>query len=65
VTGNTTLAGTSLVFGTQQWRVAATIPVAGGVIGNIAWNSAPAAEGPVGWVCTAPGTWKAFGTIAA
>lgn len=31
-------------------------------------NSAPAAEGSAGWICTAagtPGTWKALGTIAA
>lgn len=35
--------------------------------GDIIWNSAPAAAGTIGWVCTAggtPGTWKTFGTIA-
>jgi hypothetical protein len=43
-------------------------PVAGTyVVGDIVWNTAPAAGGTVGWVCTTggtPGTWKAFGTIA-
>lgn len=36
--------------------------------GDIVWHSSPAASGNIGWVCTAagtPGTWKAFGTIAA
>jgi hypothetical protein len=38
------------------------------VVGEVCWNTAPAASGTVGWVCTAagtPGTWKTFGTIAA
>lgn len=36
--------------------------------GDIVWNSAPSAGGTVGWICTAsgsPGTWKAWGSIAA
>lgn len=36
-------------------------------IGDRCWNSAPAASGVLGWVCTGngtPGTWKSFGTIA-
>jgi len=36
--------------------------------GDICFNTGAAAEGTVGWVCTTagtPGTWKAFGTIAA
>lgn len=36
-------------------------------VGDIVWNSAPAAGGTLGWVCTtggSPGTWKAFGGIA-
>ena len=36
-------------------------------VGDIAWHSAPAASGNIGWVCTTagtPGTWKTFGTIS-
>lgn len=36
-------------------------------VGDTVYNSAPAAAGSIGWVCTTagtPGTWKAFGTIA-
>ena len=36
--------------------------------GDICHNTAPSASGNVGWVCVTagtPGTWKAFGTIAA
>lgn len=38
------------------------------LVGDTVWNTAPAAAGSMGWVCTtagSPGTWKAFGTIAA
>lgn len=38
------------------------------VVGDKVHNTAPAAGGTVGWVCTTagtPGTWKTFGTIAA
>lgn len=37
-------------------------------VGDKVWNSAAAASGTVGWVCTTagtPGTWKTFGTISA
>lgn len=37
-------------------------------VGDIVWNSAPAASGFIGWVCTTagtPGTWKTFGAITA
>lgn len=37
-------------------------------VGDIVWNTAPAAGGTLGWVCVTagtPGTWKTFGTIAA
>jgi hypothetical protein len=37
-------------------------------VGDVVWNSAAAASGFVGWVCTAagtPGTWKTFGAISA
>ncbi|WP_204315580.1 hypothetical protein, partial [Stenotrophomonas maltophilia] len=36
--------------------------------GDVIENSVPAAGGNAGWICTtagSPGTWKAFGTIAA
>lgn len=36
-------------------------------VGEIVWNTAPAAAGNIGWVCTTagtPGTWKQFGTVA-
>lgn len=35
---------------------------------DIVFNSAPSANGTIGWVCTTagtPGTWKTFGAIAA
>lgn len=38
------------------------------IVGDVVWNTAPAASGNIGWVCTtagSPGTWKTFGTIAA
>ena len=64
VIGNTTLAGASLTFGTQVFTQASSIP-SGGVIGNICFMTAPVAGGPIGWACIAPGSWKAFGTLAA
>jgi len=36
-------------------------------VGDTTYNSAPAASGTMGWVCTTagtPGTWKTFGTIS-
>lgn len=36
--------------------------------GDMVWHYQPAASGTIGWVCVSagtPGTWKAFGTIAA
>lgn len=35
-------------------------------VGDIIWNTSPAAAGYIGWVCTTvgtPGTWKTFGNI--
>lgn len=45
-------------------------PPAGGAqrLGDIRWNSAPAAGGVPGWVCVTagtPGTWKAMAALAA
>lgn len=37
-------------------------------VGDIIWNTSPAASGNMGWVCTTaggPGTWKTFGSISA
>jgi hypothetical protein len=37
-------------------------------VGDIMWNTVPAAGGNIGWVCTTagtPGTWKTFGAISA
>lgn len=50
-----------------------TIPSGGGYTftyrrGDTFWNYDPTASGTIGWTCTTggtPGTWKAFGTIAA
>jgi hypothetical protein len=47
-----------------------TAPPAAGtwVQGDIRWNTAPAAGGTPGWVCTTggtPGTWKAMANVAA
>lgn len=48
---------------------AATAPTTGTyVVGDIVYNSAPAASGTIGWVCITagtPGTWKTFGAISA
>ncbi len=37
-------------------------------VGDTVYNTAPAAAGFIGWVCTvagSPGTWKTFGPISA
>jgi len=56
--------------GTAKARLLGTAaPVSGTYeVGDIIYNSAPAAGGTIGWVCTTagtPGTWKTFGAIAA
>ncbi len=47
---------------------AAAAPTSGTYeVGDRVWDTAPAASGAMGWVCTTagtPGTWKTFGTIA-
>lgn len=43
-------------------------PTLTATVGEIVQHSAPAASGNIGWVCTttgSPGTWKAYGAIAA
>jgi Right handed beta helix region len=54
--------------GSQSSRLTAAPTGGWWRVGEIVWNSAPTDGGNIGWVCTAqgnPGTWKAFGTIAA
>ena len=51
-------------------RLEGTAPPSSGTYTRkqIVWNSEPSPGGVIGWVCVAsgsPGTWKAFGTIAA
>lgn len=56
--------------GTAKARLLGTAAPTSGTyeVGDIVYNSAPAAGGFVGWVCTTagtPGTWKTFGAISA
>jgi len=55
-------AGKNVLFGTAA-------PTTGTwAVGDTVWNTAPAAAGAPGWVCTAagtPGTWKAMASLAA
>jgi len=53
-----------------EWSFGTAAPTTGThKNGAIVWNTAPAANGNnMGWVCTTagtPGTWKAFGAVAA
>ncbi len=56
-------------YGTVSVAARSAAPVSGTwAVGDIIYNTAPAAEGYVGWVCTGagtPGTWKTFGVISA
>lgn len=56
-------------FGQKHNYFMAAAPVGGSYsVGDISWNSAPAASGFIGWVCVTagtPGTWKTFGAISA
>lgn len=79
--GNKSNAATHLLVGAgtrkrerdNTWNAAVAVgsaaPTSGTYsVGDIVWNTAPAASGTVGWVCTTagtPGTWKTFGSIAA
>lgn len=55
--------------GQRAERYASSAPASGyHAVGERVWNSAPTAGGTIGWVCVtagSPGSWKAFGTIAA
>jgi len=53
-----------------EWKFGAASPTTGTAkVGAVVWNTAPAANGNnMGWVCVTagtPGTWKAFGSVAA
>ena len=79
--GNKSNAGTHLLVaaGTRKrerdntWNAAVSVgtaaPTSGTYsVGDVVWNTAPAASGTMGWVCTTagtPGTWKTFAAIAA
>lgn len=70
--GNTLAAnqlGVTLNAAGNTVQYAAAAPVAGTYLqGDIVFNTAPAAEGYVGWVCVTagtPGTWRGFGLIEA
>jgi len=66
------VAGGTMVIGSPttlvEPTVAAAAPTTGAhLIREIVYNSAPAADGYLGWVCVTagtPGTWKGFGAIA-
>jgi hypothetical protein len=62
-------AATVVATGGQTITFGAAAPAAGTYVrGSIVFNTAPAPEGYVGWVCTTagtPGTWKTFGEISA
>lgn len=53
----------------NTWNWATAAPTSGRyAVGDVVYNSAPAAGGTIGWVCTTagtPGTWKTFGAISA
>lgn len=51
----------------QAWRQTAAPTIGTWRVGDIVYNSAPAAAGYIGFVCTVagtPGTWNSFGLIA-
>ena len=55
-------------FKTTEVRLSAAPSVGTWAVGDRVWNTAPAAGGTPGWVCTtagSPGTWKAMANLAA
>lgn len=66
--GTVTIVSDSWRSGGRRVEFRTSAPVSGvHRVGDITWNTAPAAGGTMGWVCTTagnPGTWKTFGTIA-
>ncbi len=59
---------TALALKEPARTIAAAAPTTGAhAVGEVVWNSTPAAAGTMGWVCTTagtPGTWKTWGAIA-
>lgn len=53
----------------RRYASTAAAPTTGAhVVGEVVYNSVPAASGTMGWVCTTagtPGTWKTWGAISA
>lgn len=51
----------------RQWHTGTAAPASGTwALGDLVWNSEPAATEYIGWVCVSagtPGTWKGFGVI--
>lgn len=51
----------------KPWRTGTAAPATGTwALGDLVWNSEPAATEYIGWVCVSagtPGTWKGFGVI--
>jgi len=68
-TGRTLNAPTSGAGRVAPQSFGTAAPTTGAhIVGEIHWNTAPAASGTIGWVCTTagtPGTWKTFGAISA
>lgn len=57
-----------IMLGNKRHVYASSAPATGvWSVGDVVWNSAPAAGGTMGWVCTSigPVVWKTFGAIAA
>jgi hypothetical protein len=54
-------------FNGVPWSAGTAAPGSGAhVLGEIVWNTSPAADGVVGFICVSagtPGTWKGFGLI--
>jgi parallel beta-helix repeat protein len=63
-----TIPATALIRTQLEYEMSAAPASGTWKVGDRIWNTAPAASGTLGWVCTAagtPGTWKVFGSIAA
>ena len=58
----------SISFADKKFMVGSEAPTAGTFnTGDICWNTAPTADGYVGWICTVggtPGEWLPFGAIS-
>jgi len=56
------------ISGPIYWKASAAPTAGTWVVGDVVWNTATAAGGVPGWVCTTagtPGTWKAMAAVAA